>query len=80
MRNLKSSRLYRREAAALAHVIDRRKLARHLRKALATQDLEMRPAEERLAVSWIMSAFIWSKSPQGFNFWNSLDCQRGVRL
>jgi hypothetical protein len=66
MKSIKSSKLYRREVRALAHLIDRRKLARHLGKVRRSQ------AGCSLRSLGIDGAFVWGESPQGHGFWAQL--------
>jgi hypothetical protein len=62
MKHLKTSRLYVREAAALAHLIDRRRLLRELRRV----------KHIHAYADSIDGAFIWDGQPQGFAFWAQL--------
>lgn len=66
MRNIKSTKLYRRNVAALATHIDRRRFARELRK-VAQHTQQFYGWHEHL-----IGAFVWEVSPQGYMYWDNL--------
>lgn len=72
MRNIKSTKLYRRNAAALATHIDRRRLARELRKVgrVLRNRVGVPPMNWRTA--HLVCAFVFADTPQGFQYWRDL--------
>jgi hypothetical protein len=61
---IKQTKLYRANVAVLAHVIDKRRFARELRRVHKVQKL--------CSYAGLSGAFAWSETPQGVMFWAKL--------
>jgi hypothetical protein len=69
---IKQTKLYRANVAVLAHVIDKRRFARELRRAWKAGRAQFFGSTSKLNY-----AFAWLHTPQGVGYWDEMHMASG---